>query len=153
MPTVGTSRNWSISDPVGPSVLYCRFHAEGDARTAERATRDYHDVSPMGLGSTAKKVQKLADLAEKMYQRINQMVEQLQDLRGTVDETGERVEQIERELEQHRTLLEAIAEEQDIDVDSVVTDAVIQDAEGKDLITDAEPDDDPGTDPGASAEN
>ena len=108
----------------------------------------------MGLGSTAKKVQKLADLAEKMYQRINQMVEQLQDLRGTVDETGERVEQIERELEQHRTLLEAIAEEQDIDVDSVVTDAVIQDAEGKDLITDAEPDDDAGgTDSGTPAED
>jgi uncharacterized coiled-coil DUF342 family protein len=108
----------------------------------------------MGLGSTAKKVQKLADLAEKMYTRINQMVEQLQELRGTVDETGERVEQIEQELEQHRTLLEAIAEEHDIDVDSVVTDAVIQDAEGKDLITDAEPSEDVGgSDSESSAEN
>ena len=110
----------------------------------------------MGLGSTARKVQKLADLAEKMYKRINQMVEQLQDLRGTVDETGARVEEIERELEQHRTLLEAIADEHDIDVDSVVTDAVIQDAEGNDVITDAEPADDADTgdeDPGSATGN
>ncbi|MBO4248443.1 hypothetical protein IL252_11520 [Halomicrobium sp. IBSBa] len=99
----------------------------------------------MGLGSTAKKVQKLADLAEKMYKRINHMVEQLQDLRGTVDETGARVEEIERELEQHRTLLEAIAEEHDIDVDSAVTDAVIQDAEGADPSGDATSPDDPDT--------
>lgn len=92
----------------------------------------------MGLGSTAKKVQKLADLAEKMYKRINHMVEQLKELRGTVDETGQRVKEIEQELEHHRTLLEAIAEEHDIDVDSVVTDVVIQDAEGNDLVADAE---------------
>jgi len=91
----------------------------------------------MGLGSTAKKVQKLADLAEKMYKRINHMVEQLQELRETVDETGRRVEAIEQELEQHRVLLDAIAEEHDIDVDSAVADAVIQDAEGNDLIADA----------------
>jgi len=110
----------------------------------------------MGLGSTARKVQKLADLAEKMYKRINQMVEQLQDLRGTVDETGARVEEIERELEQHRTLLKAIADEHDIDVDSVVTDAVIQDAEGNDVSTDAEPADDADTgdeDPGSATGN
>jgi len=105
---------------------------------AERATKETRIVLLMGLGSTAKKVQKLADLAEKMYKRINHMVEQLQELRGTVDETGQRVEEIERELEHHRLLLEAIAEEHDIDVDSVVTDVVIQDAEGNDLVPDAE---------------
>jgi len=80
----------------------------------------------------------LADLAEKMYKRINQMLEQLQDLKGTVEETGERVEQLERELEEQRTLLEAFAEEHNLDVDSVVTDAVIEDAEGNDLIGDTE---------------
>jgi len=90
----------------------------------------------MGLGSTAKKVQKLADLAEKMYKRINHMIEQMQELRETVDDTGDRVTAIERELEQHRTLLEAIAEEHDIDIDSAVADAVIQDAEGDHLNAD-----------------
>lgn len=95
-------------------------------------------MADMGLGSTAKKVQKLADLAEKMYKRINQMVEQLQDLKGTVEETGDRVTEIERELDAQRSLLEALAEEQGLDVDSLVADAVIKDAEGKELIGDAE---------------
>jgi methyl-accepting chemotaxis protein len=92
----------------------------------------------MGLGSTAKKVQKLAELAEKMYKRINQMLEQLQDLKGTVEETGDRVEQLERELDEQRTLLEAIAREHDLDVDNVVTDAVIEDAEDNDAIANAD---------------
>lgn len=124
---------------VDPAVLYCRFGGSvGADPRVERATKETRLATAMGLGSTAKKVQKLADLAEKMYKRINHMVEQLQELRETVDETGRRVETIEQELEQHRVLLDAIAEEHDIDVDSAVADAVIQDAEGNDLIADAD---------------
>ncbi|WP_226013156.1 DUF5798 family protein [Halomicrobium salinisoli] len=85
----------------------------------------------MGFGSTAKKVQKLADVADKTYDKINDLRDQLTELRGTVEETGDRVEKLERELEDQRALLEAIAEEHDVDVDGAAADAVIEDAEGE----------------------
>lgn len=84
----------------------------------------------MGLGSTAKKIQKLADIAEDSYKRMNELKEQLADLRTTVEDTGDRVRDLERELDDQRALLEAVAEQQGVDPDSVLTDAVIEDAEG-----------------------
>ncbi len=41
----------------------------------------------MGLGSTAKKIQKVADIAEDLYKKVNELKTQLEDLRSTVDET------------------------------------------------------------------
>ena len=76
----------------------------------------------MGFGSTAKKVQKLADVAEKTYSRLNDLREQIQQLRDTVDETGERVEALEAEVAEQRAVLDAIAREHDIDPDGVVAD-------------------------------
>jgi TolA-binding protein len=83
----------------------------------------------MGLGSTAKKLQKLADIADDLYTKVSELKTQLQSLQGTVDETNEGVADIERELTEQRALLEAIADEQGIDIERVLTEAVIEDAE------------------------
>lgn len=84
----------------------------------------------MGLGSTAKKLQKVTDQAEKLYGRMNEMREQLQNLKGTVEETGDRVEDLDRKVERQGAVIEALAEEQGIDVDSLVAEELIDDAEG-----------------------
>lgn len=72
------------------------------------------------LGNAGKKLQRMVDLAEELYERMNQLREQLRDLQGTVEETNERVAAIETEQTAQRALLEAIADERDIDVDAVL---------------------------------
>ncbi|UPV99245.1 DUF5798 family protein [Halorussus gelatinilyticus] len=83
----------------------------------------------MGFGSTAKKVQKLADTAEKLYSKLNDLREQVAEMRETLDSTSERVERLERENAHQRALLEALAEEQGIDVDGIEADPVESDDE------------------------
>ncbi|WP_324757339.1 DUF5798 family protein [Haloarcula sp. GH36] len=83
----------------------------------------------MGLGSTAKKIQKVADIAEDLYAKVTELKTQLQELRGTVEETNDHVDDLDRELAEQRALLEAIADEQGIDVETVQTEALIDDAE------------------------
>lgn len=72
------------------------------------------------LGNAGKKLQKMVDLAEELYERMNQLREQLRDLQGTVEETNERVAAIETEQTAQRELLEAIADARDIDVDAIL---------------------------------
>ncbi len=83
----------------------------------------------MGLGSTTKKIQMLADSAEKMYHRLNEVREQVETTQRTVDETGDRVRNLESEIVEQRAILEAIADELDIDLAAVTADAHIIDAE------------------------
>ncbi|RLM88769.1 DUF5798 family protein [Haloarcula sp. Atlit-7R] len=74
----------------------------------------------MGLGSTAKKIQKVADIAEDLYKKVNELKTQLEDLRSTVDETNTRVDGMEQELAEQRALIEALAEERGVDTETVV---------------------------------
>lgn len=83
----------------------------------------------MGLGSTAKKLQKVADIADELYTKVNEQKQQLQALRDTVEETNDHVSDIDRELAQQRALLEALADQQGLDADAILTEAVIEDAE------------------------
>lgn len=73
----------------------------------------------MGLGSTAKKVQQMADMAEKLYERLNELREQVVQTRETVDDTNERVAALEDELAEQRALVEALADAQGVDVEAV----------------------------------
>jgi uncharacterized coiled-coil DUF342 family protein len=77
----------------------------------------------MGFGSTAKKVQKLANLAEKTYSQMNEVVSDLQELRDDFEDTSERVVELERELAEQRAVLDALAEQEGVDVEQVVADA------------------------------
>lgn len=83
----------------------------------------------MGLGSTAKKLQQVADMAEKLYQRIDELRTQVNEVRAHVETTSQRVERIERDLDEQRAVLDALAREQGIDVDSLIAEAAIEEAE------------------------
>jgi len=50
----------------------------------------------MGLGSTAKKLQTVADIAEKLYAKVNEIRERVEAMQGAVQSTEERVETRER---------------------------------------------------------
>lgn len=73
----------------------------------------------MGLGSTAKKVQLLAERAEQLYTQVGELREQLVALRSKVDETHETVTGLERRQGEQAAVLEAIARELDVDVEAV----------------------------------
>lgn len=92
----------------------------------------------MGFGSTAKKIQKVADTAEDLYKKVNELKAQLQELRNTVDETNDRVDGMEQELAEQRALIEALAEQQDIDASAVVAD-VDAATDAKTAETDTQP--------------
>jgi len=83
----------------------------------------------MGLGSTAKKLQQIADMAEDVYARLNQLREQVNETRKTVDETKDRVDQLDRELAEQRALVEALAEKQGVDIEAITAEVHVVDAE------------------------
>ncbi|MFB6120629.1 MAG: DUF5798 family protein [Halobacteriaceae archaeon] len=84
----------------------------------------------MGFGSTAKKVQKLADTAEKLYGRLDEVRQQVVETRKTVNDSNERLRELEREMAAQRAVLDAIAEDHDVDV-AAVRDEVSADAESE----------------------
>jgi chromosome segregation ATPase len=86
----------------------------------------------MGFGSTAKKLQKVTDTADKLYERFEKLREQVSDLTGSVEETNERVAALETELAEQRALLEAVADSEGVDVEAVVEDVDHDEATGED---------------------
>lgn len=85
----------------------------------------------MGLGNTAKKLQKVAEMAETLYRKIDELRTQVNTVREDVERTSQRVEHIERELDAQRAVLNAIAREQGVDVDALVAEAAIEEAESE----------------------
>ena len=77
----------------------------------------------MGFGSTAKKLQKVADIADDLYTKVNELKAQLQATRETVEATNDRVDELDERMDEQRALLEAIAAEQGIDTAAVVENA------------------------------
>lgn len=71
----------------------------------------------MGLGGTAKKLQKVVDVADELYDKVNDLREDLARVRDSIDETNERVSNVETELDEQRILLERIAEAEGLDTD------------------------------------
>lgn len=83
----------------------------------------------VGLGDTAKKIQTLADRAEQTYKRLEDLREQVNETRKTVDDTHRRVAALETRVAEQRALLVALAEASDVNVDEVLTEAAIEEAE------------------------
>lgn len=77
----------------------------------------------MGLGGTAKKLQKVTNAAEELYTKMNEVIGQLRELREEVERTSEQVDRIEYDVAEQWAILEAIAESQDVDVDAVLESA------------------------------
>lgn len=83
----------------------------------------------MGFGSTAKKLQQVADMAEDVYARLNKLREQVSEMRETVVETQGRVDELDRELAEQRAIIEALAEQQGIDTEAITAEVHVVDAE------------------------
>ena len=83
----------------------------------------------MGFGDTAKKIQTLADRAERTYQKINELRTEVEETQTTVLDTSERVQQLENEMAEQRAVLDAVAREVGVDLESVSTEAHITEAE------------------------
>ncbi|MFC7133672.1 MULTISPECIES: DUF5798 family protein [Salinibaculum] len=77
----------------------------------------------MGLGGTAKKLQKVIDAAEQLYSKMNEVIERLTKLERDVEHTSTQVDHLERDVAEQRALVEALAEQQGIDVDDVLEQA------------------------------
>ena len=92
----------------------------------------------MGLGGTAQKLQKVASMAEDVYAKLNEMRQQLVELNETVDS-------IDRRTVENRALIEQLAEQQGVDVESVLAEAAIEEAEEDGPAG-------PGTDAGSATE-
>lgn len=71
------------------------------------------------IGSAGKKIQTMVELAEELYERMNDLREKLQATNETVEDVDSRTERIEAELAEQRALLEAIAEKEGIDPDVI----------------------------------
>lgn len=92
----------------------------------------------MGLGSTAKKLQKVTDMAEDVYSRLNDLRDQVVEMRETTRETSDRVDRLERETAEVRALVEALADDNGIDVERVTANAHIGEAEHEDAAAESE---------------
>jgi len=88
----------------------------------------------MGLGGATRKLQKVADMGEELYSRINDLREQMLEVRETVKETNERVAALENKLDSQAALVEALAEKEGIDVEEILTEIAIEEAEASDDV-------------------
>jgi peptidoglycan hydrolase CwlO-like protein len=92
----------------------------------------------MGLGGTAKKLQKVAEMGEELYRRLNELRTQVAEMRETVDATHERVDRLENEVAEQRVILEALAAEEGLDVEALVAEAHISEAETDTAATESD---------------
>lgn len=83
----------------------------------------------VGLGDTKQKIQNMIDTAEKLYAKMNEVRNDVDELRSRVEHTSDQVDTMSHELAEQRAVVEALAEQEGIDVDQVIADAVIEDAE------------------------
>lgn len=73
----------------------------------------------MGLGSTAKKLQKVADMAEDVYAKLKELREEVDATRETVETTAERTTRLEAELAEQRALIDQLLAANGVDPESV----------------------------------
>jgi len=83
----------------------------------------------VGLGDTTKKLQKVAGMAEDVYQRMTELRDQMVELRETVEATHETVRSVERRVTEQEALVRELAEREGIDVEAVLAEANIEEAE------------------------
>jgi chromosome segregation ATPase len=83
----------------------------------------------VGLGDTKKKIQQMVDNAEKLYARMNELRSEVDQLRQDVQKTSEQVDGIELDIAEQRVLLEALAEEQELEVDELIAAAAIEEVD------------------------
>lgn len=89
----------------------------------------------MGIGSTAKKIKALRTtvdqiktLSTDLRDKVTELRDEVVEIRASLNTVDEELDEQRAELAEQRALLEAIADQQGIDVAAVVADAREQDA-------------------------
>jgi len=77
----------------------------------------------MDITKTKKRIQRLIKVAEESYKKITQLMEKMEQLQSDLETTSEQVDHIEYELAEQRVLLEALAQQEGIDVETLLAEA------------------------------
>ncbi len=77
----------------------------------------------MDIAGTKQKLQRMMKVADASYKKITELVERMEKLQNDLETTSEQVDVIEYDLAEQRAILEAIAESQGVDVETVLEDA------------------------------
>jgi DNA anti-recombination protein RmuC len=83
----------------------------------------------MPLGGATKKIQEILDTAEDLYNKVVELREDVMEMQETVQRTDQRVAVLENKLDQQAAILDALAAAEDVDVEAVVTEVAIEEAE------------------------
>lgn len=81
----------------------------------------------MDIAGTKKKIQRATRVAEETYKKMNELMERIQKLQEDLETTSHQVDTIESELAEQRVLLEALAEGQGVDVETLLSEADLPD--------------------------
>jgi len=92
----------------------------------------------MGLGGTAKKLQKVTNAAEELYTKMNEVIGQLQELREEVQRTSEQVDRMEYDVAEQRAILDALAEAEGVDVEAILESADLPERPASDAGADGD---------------
>jgi DNA anti-recombination protein RmuC len=92
----------------------------------------------MDIAGTKKKVQRLIKVAEESYKKISELLERMERLQNDLETTSRQVDHIEYELAEQRVLLEALAEQRGVDVETVLAEADLPPEPGTDLTAESE---------------
>ena len=74
----------------------------------------------MDIAGTKRKIQRVTKVAEESYKKMNEMLERMQEMENELQTTSQQVDHIEYELAEQRALLEAMAEQQGLDIEEVL---------------------------------
>jgi predicted RNase H-like nuclease (RuvC/YqgF family) len=74
----------------------------------------------MGLGSTAAKLKKLVNMVEQVFEQMKELRDRVQELDETIDDMDQRLDRIDARGKREEALLSALAEQDGIDVESLL---------------------------------
>jgi DNA anti-recombination protein RmuC len=92
----------------------------------------------MDIAGTKKKVQRLIKVAEESYKKISELLERMERLQNDLETTSRQVDHMEYELAEQRVLLEALAEQRGVDVETVLAEADLPPEPRTDLAAESE---------------
>lgn len=93
----------------------------------------------MVLGGATQKIQTIIELAEDLYERVTELREQVIDTKETVEDSNDRIRSIERELDEQRAVIEAIAQDHGVDLTSVRESISAEEEDSEKAVTSDDP--------------
>lgn len=77
----------------------------------------------MDIAGTKQKLQRMMKVAEESYKKMSELLEKMERLQTDLETTSNQVNHIEYDLAEQRALIEAIAENEGIDIEAVMEEA------------------------------